>query len=197
MNLQNMSSHSSLSAPAEHELISECQNGNLQSFAGLYEQYVEKVYGFVFHKVFNRQHAEDITANVFHKALEKIESFDPEKAKFSTWLFAIARNAVIDFFRTSRRNIPLEDMWDLPSDENVEQEAEIQLLFEKLQKKMQMLSAEQREILMLRFWQGYSFPEIADILGKSEASVKMATTRSVRKLKEHFVLFALFSTLFL
>ena len=169
----------------EHAALRQCQAGHLDAFAELYEAYAQKIFAFLFHKTFDRSLAEDLCSETFLKALDRIESFDGSKGGFQTWLFAIARNTLIDAFRKRRESAPLEDAWDLPSDQDTAAEAEIQLLRQALESHMRRLSPESREILMMRFWQDLSFREIAEILGKSEASVKMSVSRSVKALKKH------------
>jgi len=80
-------------------------------FAELYEQYMPRVFGYVYYKVNNVHLAEDLTSSVFEKAITRFRSYRSDKASFSTWLFAIARNTMIDHFRTSTRGelVPLED----------------------------------------------------------------------------------------
>jgi RNA polymerase sigma-70 factor (ECF subfamily) len=98
--------------------------------------------------------AEDITSTVFEKALTKFTSFQPEKANFSTWVFAIARNAVIDHYRISRKekNVPLDDVFafsnegDHPDDELVKKEER-----EIMQTCIAKLSPHEQEIISLKF----------------------------------------------
>lgn len=177
----------------EAQLIQSCQEGEKESFAFLYDQYVQKMYGFIFHKVLHKETAEDITSDVFLKALEKINTFDSSKASFATWLFTIARNRVTDHFRRSKEAGNREDIWDIASSEDIEERANSKYIYGQLQQHMCSLPVLQREMLMMRFWQDMTYAEIAEILGKSPGSVKVAVGRSIKKLKEHFLLFLFFS----
>lgn len=178
----------------EFVLISDCQKGNTEAFAELYDIYVQKIYSFIFHKVLHTETAEDLTSDTFLKALEKINTFNPQKAGFSTWLFQIARNTVIDHYRTYKSESDIDDVWDLASSDDVLSQTDARITYEKLQAHLKKFSSQEREILMMRFWQDMSYADIAAALGKTEASVKMAASRAVKKLKQEFLLFLLFST---
>ena len=95
-------------------------------FAELYEQYMPRVFRYVYYKVNNIHLAEDLTSSVFEKAITRFRSYRSDKASFSTWLFAIARNTMIDHFRTSTRGelVPLEDTNITSKDSSPEDEAE-------------------------------------------------------------------------
>lgn len=174
-------------------IISACQSGNTEQFTELYETYVQKIYSFVFHKTLHKETAEDLTSDIFLKAIDKIQSFNPKKASFQTWLFTLARNTVVDFWRSQREHKNIDDIWDLDALEDLESDADKKLLHEKLHTHLQKISAKQREVLMLRYWQDLSFKEIAEITGQSEASLKMSVSRSIKKLKGGFIIFLLLS----
>lgn len=172
----------------DSSLIISIQNGEIDKFSELYELYVQKIYSFIFYKLLDKETAEDLTSETFMKALSHIETYDAKKSAFNTWLFNIARNTVIDHFRIHKNHKDLNDIWELSSLENVESDLDLTLKYEDLQQNLRKLSAKNREILMMRFWQDLSFREIAEILGKSEGSVKMQATRAVKQLKKEFLL---------
>src|SRR3990167_9293693 len=78
----------------ESSYVTKCQAGDTVAFGVLYDYYIDKIYRFVYYKTFVKEVAEDITSDVFHKALVKINSFDSSKGVFSAWLYRIARNAL-------------------------------------------------------------------------------------------------------
>ncbi|MBT6831456.1 sigma-70 family RNA polymerase sigma factor [bacterium] len=180
----------------ESIFIKNCQRGNLEDFSPLYEKYAQKIFAFVLHKTFDRETAEDLTSQIFLKTLEKIESYNFQKSQFSTWLYSIARNCVIDHFRTQHFEKNIDDIWDLNSGDDARKCAEKSLNFESLQKSMKKLKPAQREILTMRFWQDLSYAEIAEITDQSEANVRMIVSRSVRAMKKDFLAFLLFSLIF-
>lgn len=172
--------------PKELAAIEACQAGMLGRFDDLYRLYAEKIYRFIYFKTFHRETAEDVTSDVFMKALERIGQFDVSRGIFSAWMYRIARNAVIDHYRTSHPAEGIEDGWALPSSTNIERDAEAVIALEKVQDALRLLKPEQREIVTMRVWDGLSHKEIADILGMTESNVKQAFSRTIRKLREDF-----------
>ncbi|MFH1286986.1 MAG: RNA polymerase sigma factor [Candidatus Magasanikbacteria bacterium] len=165
-------------------LVEASIQGNAQAFGELYDQYVEKIYTFVFYKTSHKETAEDLTSKVFFKALKKIAQFDHEKGTFSSWLYKIARNTVIDFYRQNKKHSNIDDFWNLASEEIIEQYVDTRMDREVLQKYMAELTSEQRDIVLLRTWQGMSHREISEVLDKSEESCRMAYSRGLKKLRE-------------
>src|SRR3989338_1118620 len=130
----------------EANLIIACQKGNTEAFGKLYDLYLKKIYDFLYYRTHHKQTAEDLAGTVFTKALEKIGQYNPSKAKFSTWLYQIARNTLIDHYRTLKFTENIEDIWDLPSSANVERDADTTLALEKVQAQIKLLPVLQRDI---------------------------------------------------
>ncbi|MFC1732876.1 RNA polymerase sigma factor [candidate division KSB1 bacterium] len=170
----------------EQEVITQCKQGNLDEFGKLYDEYVKKIYQFIYFKTHNRETAEDLTSHTFMKALENISSFNEKKASFKTWLYKIARNTIIDHYRTDRPTSDIDDAWGVSDKVDIERDTDMQMKVEAVQKYMEKLKPEQRELILLRVWGGNSFSEIAEITGKSEASCKMMFKRVMEKLRDDF-----------
>lgn len=177
-------------------------SGDTVSFGKLYDCYIQELYRFVYYKTHHTQTAEDITADVFIKALDNIASYDETKASFRTWLYTISRRTVIDHYRTDKfaLSIDADDAWDIPSEDNTREQVHAKVDVAVLQPYLNQLSSEQRDVIMLRLWEQLSYKEIAEILGKSEASCKMAFSRSMKTLKDAmpislYLLFAITSIL--
>ena len=172
----------------ETEIVAQCQKGDLTQFGRLYDEYVRKVYQFIYFKTHHRETAEDLTSVVFMKAMENINSFDAKKAPFKAWLFSIARNTVIDHYRSHRETVDLEDVWEVKDKQDVAHDVEMELTIQSVQKYMEKLKPDQREIVLLRVWGDHSFKEIAEITGKSEAAAKMMFKRTIDTLRGDFAL---------
>ncbi len=175
----------------ELRIIDRCQKGDLEEFDKLYAQYVEKLYRFIYYKTLHKETAEDLTSAVFLKALNRIQAYSPSQGSFSSWLFRIGRNTVIDYYRTNHPFADLEDAWGITSGENIHRDTENRDLLAQVEEYMKTLKAEQREVIMLRVWEGMSYKEVAEIMGKSEAGCKMAFSRAVSKIQKEFSLSAL------
>ena len=175
----------------EQKIIEKCQNGDREAFGQLYDSYIQPIYRFVYFKTHHRETAEDLTSTIFMKALKAIEKFDHQKASFKTWLYQIARNTVIDHYRSFKSTQILEDAWMISDDTNIERDTDFQLKIEAVQVYMQTLKSEQREVILLRIWGGHTFAEIAEIMGKTQAACKMSFKRVVEKLRDDFAPFLL------
>ncbi len=164
--------------------IEACQNGQLQQFDPIYTAHVDAIYRYLLRRCLVRQTAEDLTSATFMKAMESIRSFNPSKGELRAWLYRIARNKLFDHYRDpSRKSIDIETVWDLPSDEVVSLGTEQSINAKELHKALSTLKASQREIVLLRIWEGLSYKEIAELTDKSEANCKMIFSRALSDLR--------------
>jgi RNA polymerase sigma-70 factor, ECF subfamily len=169
----------------DQKLIEAYHNGDAGAFGTLYDRYIEKIYRFIFYKTFDSATAEDLTSSTFFKALNKIGTLDSTRGNFSTWIYSIARNTVIDHYRGHRFAASEgKDVFDLTEDARTEETLDASRSLSLVEDYLKTLSAAQREIVMLRVWEGRSFKEIAEITGGTENSVKMSFSRTIRKLRE-------------
>lgn len=166
--------------------VAECQKGNLSAFDDLYTLHVDAIYKYLHRRTLVREIAEDLTSTVFLKAMESIRSFDPVRGPFRAWLYRIARNALIDHYRRhSSKTVDIESVWDLPSEESASELAEQSMDAKKLHEALAKLNPAQRQVVLLRMWEGLSYKEIAEITGKSEGSLKVMFCRSVSELRSN------------
>ncbi|OGF26295.1 hypothetical protein A2303_03805 [Candidatus Falkowbacteria bacterium RIFOXYB2_FULL_47_14] len=180
----------------EISAIKQCQAGDPEKFGVLYDKYIKKIYDFVYYKTHHRETAEDLTSRIFMKALENIGGFDPGKGTFQAWIYRIARNTVIDHYRTSRAHANIEDVWDLSGNDDPERDIDAKTKLEKVRKYLAKLKPIERDIVIMRVWQGMNHKEIAAVMGKTEAGVKMAFSRTITKLREEMPL-AIFLSFFM
>ena len=167
---------------SELDLVKQAQSGNSTAFGQLYDGHIKKIYDFIYFKTMNKDTAEDITSEVFLKAWRKISQFQGEY--FSAWLYSIARNAVIDHYRSQKNVLDIDDFWDLAGHEDVLSDLDNRLKAEKIKQSMKHLSARDRELIIMRLWQDLSFREIAERLGQNEGTAKVAFGRAIARLKE-------------
>jgi len=166
-------------------LVKQFQSGQTESFGQLYDKYINKIYNFIYFRTHHQQTAEDITSLVFTKVLEKISSFNTQTGTFQAWLYRIAKNTVIDHYRTKKVTSELESILDLgltdKEIENIDSKDKLAKVIELLKD----LTSEQRDIVVMRVWDGLSYREIGEILGKSEDSCKVMFSRTIKKIREH------------
>lgn len=165
-------------------LIDKYREGDTNAFGSIYTKYALDIYRFIYFKTFSKEISEDITSEVFMKALQNVHSYSKKRGAFSSWLYRIARNAVIDYYRTRKTNISIDDVFDLPSDLRTEEEAEKMLSLKQVKYYMEKLTPRQREIITMRIWEERPYKEIAHLLGGTEASIKMAFSRTIQEIRE-------------
>ena len=169
----------------DRNLALRAGKGDAAAFGALYDRYVEAVYRYVFYRVRNDADAEDLVSDVFMRALRAIPRYEPRVA-FLAWLYRIARNAVIDRARRSRTQISFEDALAHPGvDQVVEPDATILALSDKeaVRAALAKLTPLQQEVIVLRFVEGYSTHEIADLVGKREGTVRGIQFRALEALR--------------
>lgn len=149
----------------------------------LYAEYAEKVRGYVFGKLSNRDDAEDIVSDIFLKIYEKYPTFDESRASVSTWIYTITRNTVIDYFRAHRICAELPD--DLPDEGGVDDGLLRQESLRALGEALKRLDDRSRALIVLRYYKGMSLKDTAARLGVSYAYVKVLHKEALRLLRKH------------
>ena len=163
------------------------QQGEPEAFEQLYEAHFDKIYRYIMLRVRNREEAEDLTQQVFLKALESLGAYSWRGVPFSSWLFRIAHNQVVDYMRrgSKERLVPLDEARTL-SGENPVALAEQKLRSEQLAMACEQLSEGQREVISLRFAGGLSVAETAKAMDRSEGAVKVLQHEALVRLRRIF-----------
>ncbi len=169
------------------QLVKEAQKGDPAALAALYERFFDQIYRYVSFKSGSGPEAEDITGDVFVKMLESIHSFKWQGHPFSSWLFRIAHNLIVDYFRRGarRKTAPLDaaaaTVGTTPDD--MDRTVETNLAMAEISVAMQGLTNLQQEVISLRFAGGLSVSETAGALGKNDNAVKALQHVGLRKLR--------------
>ncbi|HEY0903757.1 MAG TPA: sigma-70 family RNA polymerase sigma factor [Marmoricola sp.] len=166
-------------------LVELARGGDKEAFGQLYDHYQSSVYRFLYYRVGSMPLAEDLTAETFFRALRSMHSFRWQGKDFGAWLMTIARNLTADHFKAGRTRLEqtTEDMQTLDTtSDGPEVEVLSSLTNETLLRALRDLPTEQRECLIMRFLQGLSIAETAEILGRSSGAVKQLQLRGVRNL---------------
>lgn len=156
------------------------------AFGELYDWYVKKIYRFIYFKVNNKEEAEDMTSEVFLKTWNYlIEYKEKEIDSFSGLIYRISRNAVVDYYRqrAKKMEVQLNDEI-LISDEKGQLKVEVDYEIEKLLIVIKKLKQDYQEVLMFKYVEELSVSEIAEILERSQISVRVTLHRAMKKLKE-------------
>ncbi len=175
---------------SEEELLERAANLEPDALSQLYDRYEMKIYSYIYRRTSDQTLAEDLTSQVFLKMLEAIHNDKTWRSSFSGWLYRIAHNLVIDHYRTRDRQkqISIDDAPIMP-DTSISpvRAAEIALDSEYLRSAIRRLTDEQAEVISLRFLEGYSFGEIAEMMDKTEGAVKALQHRAVATLRQLLV----------
>ncbi len=172
---------------SEETLLLEKLATEAEAFAALYDRYFGRVYNYVRYRVAEADTADDLTSEIFSRALRKIDSYAPAKGPFAAWLFAIARNTVNSYHRREqlRRLVPLSQARNVPAPESTPEE-HLAGREERaaLLKALQRLSPRERDIISLRFAADLRYARIARLTGLSEANLAVIVHRALRKLRD-------------
>lgn len=168
-------------------LVKQAQAGGAAAFSALYEHYYDSIYRYVSFRTGSFADAEDITAEVFVRMIESIHRFKWKGYPFSSWLFRIAHNLVVDFYRKKgRRNtVPLDDAPQIVDATVFDADArmDIELSMGDVRRAMECLTDLQREAITLRFAAGLSVAETAKAMGKKDNAVKALQHAGLKKLR--------------
>ncbi len=171
--------------PDEAHLVRQAQSGDADSFARLYDGYVERVYRYVFFRVSDDEMAEDITSQVFLKAWENLDHYHSGSSPFLAWLYTIARNQVIDHYRARKQSVSIDEAVSLPAkDETVDEQVQSRFELQAMRDALQYLTEEQQQVLTLRFIAGLETSEISERMGKAEGAVRALQMRALQALSK-------------
>jgi RNA polymerase sigma-70 factor (ECF subfamily) len=162
----------------------KAQKLDREAFGLIYDHFSEKLYRFIFFRVGHKELAEDILADTFVKAWTKIEQVSNAKA-FTSWIYQIAKNNIIDYYRVKKVTIDLEEVVDVLEDASspiedanliIEQRVVVELI--------EHLAPDQQQVIRYKFFEDLENIEIAQIMGRSEGSIRVIQHRAILRLKE-------------
>lgn len=179
----------------EKKLITSACGGDSECFGKLYDLYAPRMYRFIFLKTGHKGDTEDLLHEVFLSAWKNIGSYRPQSAiPFTSWLYQIARNRVIDYYRTHKQTLSLDDIIKtdaLPIElmssghgmlaQTINQKLEL----EGVMRALKFLPDEYQTILIMRYIEDLSPQEIASAIGKTSGAVRVLQHRALRQLKKN------------
>jgi len=168
----------------EGSLVQRAKERDEAALTQLYEANFDKIYRYVVLKIGDRTEAEDMTQQVFLKAFKSISGYKPKGSPFSSWLFRIAHNQVVDYWRkkSKQATVPLEETIAGRSDPGADVERKMDI--ENLVAATKQLTSLQREVISLRFAGGLSVAQVAKLMGKSEGAIKALQHSAVVSLRK-------------
>ncbi|WP_425484490.1 sigma-70 family RNA polymerase sigma factor [Haloechinothrix aidingensis] len=176
------------------ELVHAAQAGDTGAFGRLYDSYVDTVFRYVLFRVGDRELAEDVTSETFLRALRRISSVSYQGRDVGAWFITIARNLVLDHVKSSRakREVVTSELaesgpvafvgTDRADDSGPEQQVLASATKNELFRCIDTLGGDQRDCIVLRFIQGLSVAETAQIMQRNEGAIKALQHRAVRRL---------------
>ena len=166
-------------ALTERQMLERVRRGDREAYQGIVQRYMQTAYYIALGFVRNPQDALDVSQDAFVRAFRKIKQYDPEK-RFFPWFYRLLKNLCLDHIKKRRRlaEVPLEDVQVFREDKDNRELKEI------LWKGIEQLPFEQREVIILRYFQQCSYQEIAEVTGKPMGTVMSSLFYAKKKLKD-------------
>jgi len=170
---------------SDAELVAHAQRGEVNAIGRLYDRHRESIFRYLWIRLDDRQLAEDLTGDVFMRMLDALPRYRMKGLPFRAWLYRIAHNLLVDYFRKMNRQVtlPLDVIEEQGTEDDPDRVIEQILLSERLQVALMRLEATQCEVVILRFLAGLSLQETALTLGKTEAAIKALQHRGLSSLR--------------
>ena len=156
-----------------------------ENFSKIYDQYVTKIYRFIYLKVSSQEVAEDLSSEVFMRTWETYRSESSKIENIQAYLYKVARNIVADHYRTRKvRIVSVEETVDIvDSADSLQDQALVNMEMDRVQKALETIQDDYQNLIIWRYLDELSVPEIAQITGKTEENVRVGIHRALQALK--------------
>ncbi len=170
----------------EDRLLAQARQGDREALMRIYDTYFPPIYNFIRLRVEDTLLAEDLASDVFIKLVETLRGRNAPHHSLRGWLFKVARNRIHDHYRANRNltSEAIEEWIPSPSDDEPEEQFIRTLQIEHARTALLKLSADQQEVLVLRFGQGLGLQETADIMDRNMSAIKSLQFRAVNALRQ-------------
>ena len=167
----------------EVELIRQAQTGSKAAFAALYDRHHTTIFTYIYYRVPDQATAEELTAHVFVRMVEKIDGYCYKNKPLLAWLYTIARHTLTDYYRREKKVIwmPLDD--DLQADSDPMQIVSHNLAVDCLKRALRHLTEDQKQVIIGKFIENHSNQMVGQLLGKSEGAIKSLQHRALAALR--------------
>lgn len=173
----------------DDKLIEMAKKGKSEAFGLLYDKYVSSIYRYLFLRVGgDKGLAEDLTHNVFLAAWKNMGNYEIRGVPFLSYLYRIAKNELTDYWRTKKTTIDIYDLSDseaMSAKHDWGESLDEKQILEKIKNAIPLLEDSYQEVIILKFVEGFSNKEIAEMLGKSEGAIRVLQHRALKQLKSY------------
>ncbi|MBT5773435.1 MAG: sigma-70 family RNA polymerase sigma factor [Dehalococcoidia bacterium] len=163
-------------------LVARSKAGDADAFGAIYDRFQPEIVRYLTYRMRTAEGAEDLAQQVFLKAWQAIPRYEDRGVPFKAWLYRMAHNQMVDYFRTRRPTTDLEGV-DLPEESEAEQRVLAQETHERLRDAMERLSEDHREVLTLRFLLEQSAREAGEAMGRKEVTIRGLQMRALQALR--------------
>lgn len=172
----------------EIALISSAIEGDVDAFGHLYTLHIDAIYRYIYFRIGEASEAEDLTEQVFLNAWEALPGYKHMGNPFTSWLYRIAHNAVVDYYRLSKTRANIISKYQQDKEDHSEKNALQQVIdneeMTNLARAISRLKEDQQQVIILRFMEGYSHKEVAQVLDKKEGACRMIQYRALVNLQQ-------------
>lgn len=164
--------------------IDSAIKGDAIAFGRLFDMYIDAIYKHVYYRVGSVQDAQDISQQVFVNAFKAISRFHSTNTPFLGWLMRIAHNLIVDYYRAKKPQSDLDSELEIQDEaDNPTKLSEKRAIQSELQKQILKLPEAQQQVILFRFIEGFDYPLIAKMIGKSEGAVRVLQHRGLTSLR--------------
>ncbi|MDP2929988.1 MAG: RNA polymerase sigma factor [bacterium] len=176
----------------EKELVRKAKKDS-EAFGRLYDEHYRKIFGYVLRRTGNIETTQDIVSETFLKALKNLWKFKWQNVPFSSWLYRIASNEIVNFYRHKKPAVSLASIAEPVFEKDIlegislaQERLKEHQDFLEIRKQIGLLPEKYQQVLALRFFESKQIKEIAEILGKREGTIKSLVHRGLKRLKGQF-----------
>jgi len=166
--------------------INKCKWWNLDYFWDIYDKYVRKIYDFIYYRTLDKEISEDLVGDIFLKIIKNFDSFSWNTEKdLSNWMYRIAHNTLIDYYRTNKAELQLDEIWDIPYEKNLTGYIDNNSKLDEVLNYLERIDKSHKDILIMRIWDDLSYKEISEITWKSVDNCKKIVSRVISQLESN------------
>jgi RNA polymerase sigma-70 factor (ECF subfamily) len=170
----------------EGQLLERARQYDAQALAEIYDLYAEPIYRYLYRTLGNAACAEDLTGDVFLRLLQVLTTSRAPRDKLQGWLYRVAHNLAMDWFRHKGKNATVTLQEELAGEASSSPSRQVERweMEERLRTAVRQLTRDQQQVVLLRFGEGLTAARVGQLLGKSEGAVKILQHRAVKRLRK-------------